>query len=183
MTRYQVWHRIFATGGLLRALGTTVILATHTGTEIPFPVKQDTKSQLAEYLQESDSIITVELQAGIRAVRQITYAQLQLENSLLPSSAMNHFENESIATPSIEPSAINETAQPAQIGHLTPEEQDLLRSTGDTSLYIYYFNSIGALMTSLFIGTSALATFGMVAPRKFNLTTVIYDKCWSHDLT
>ncbi|UKZ72509.1 hypothetical protein TrVFT333_000139 [Trichoderma virens FT-333] len=120
-TRRHVWVQVFGPAGILRQLRTTVILVTHT----------------LEYLRDADQIIILEKgeiahQGSYTVVRETA------------THLVNQDEKDPVPSPS--PSETSEQVSAKAHGESRDEDEqeaeDLAR-TGDSALYLFYFQSIG----------------------------------------
>ncbi|RFU77117.1 abc transporter [Trichoderma arundinaceum] len=131
-TRHHVWIHVFSPAGVLRRLRTTVILVAHT----------------LEYLRDADQIIILE---NGEIIHQGSYSIVSEIASLLvgqgkirpvPSHSLSETSGQGPITVKSEPKDQDKQ-----------EAEDLAR-TGDSALYLFYFQSIGwkhALMV-IFLG-------------------------------
>ncbi|KAK6213502.1 abc transporter [Colletotrichum tabaci] len=124
-TRNHVWNGLFEPDGLVRQYGASVILTTHS----------------LDYLSSADNVVIlgddghIANQGTFDSIRSSTY----LENL---SIDINRRDD---ATPSgdVDPLESKKQDRPPKNDAEIDPEQDLLRTAGDTTLYWYYFKSIG----------------------------------------
>ncbi|PNY23537.1 ABC transporter [Tolypocladium capitatum] len=121
-TRHLVWNRVFGPSGLCRSTGTAVVLASH----------------FLGMLQETDNIIVLE--SG-RIKHRGTLSTLDSQG-YLPHQAQTGTSNPSLTDKD------KAAAQPANQGPeseqvVNADIEDLMSRSSDSSLYWYYFKSIG----------------------------------------
>ncbi|KAF9873913.1 ABC transporter [Colletotrichum karsti] len=124
-TQIHVWDHVFSSTGVVRRMGATVILATHS----------------LNYLKHADKVVilgddgTVVNQGPFEVVRRSAYLEsLSLEG--------NNREDTEEAKRS-KPQTVQEQVKRQKPAEENEKEADLLRKAGDTSLYWYYLRSIG----------------------------------------
>ncbi|RFU75576.1 abc transporter [Trichoderma arundinaceum] len=120
-SRHHIWTQVFGPSGLFRRQNATAILATHT----------------LDFLQDADQIIILD---NGRISHQGTF------NDLVDSVAMlkNQQSRDSASTSEASVDEIEEKLPIIQ-RHVTEAEEtvNLTQRMGDSSLYAYYFKSIG----------------------------------------
>ncbi|RDW71574.1 cyclic peptide transporter [Coleophoma cylindrospora] len=145
-TEEQVFVRFFGQQGLLRKLGTTVLLVTHGITRLSY----------------ADQILSLDANGHI--TEQGTFQHLQHAGGYVEGLAIKHkFESTSARTVSGEESKIT-AAQPTlsteavkSKAKANAEEDDLKRQIGELSTYRYYFSSIGWSKTLLWLFFTVLS--------------------------
>lgn len=126
-TQRRVWNRVFGPIGLLRHQGSAAVLATH----------------YLEHLDQSDHIVVlggdgrIACQGPLSKVNDTTC----LKDLLVHETCAKH---EDVRVDTQKSTGASEGNKGAVVQNENPsDEQDLLRSGGDVSLYTYYFKSIG----------------------------------------
>ncbi|GKT86904.1 LOW QUALITY PROTEIN: ABC multudrug transporter [Colletotrichum tofieldiae] len=126
-TQNHIWNGIFGPDGLVRRYGATVILTTHSLNYLKFADK-------IVILGDDGRIVS---QGNFNAIRKSTYLEsLSIEET--QSSEADGSETVAFSKSRQQKQSQNKAAE-------TETEQDLLRKTGDTTLYWYYLKSIGWL--------------------------------------
>ncbi|GKT57152.1 ABC multudrug transporter [Colletotrichum tofieldiae] len=126
-TQNHIWNGIFGSDGLVRRYGATVILTTHSLNYLKFADK-------IVILGDDGRIVS---QGNFNAIRKSTYLEsLSIEET--QSSEADGSETVAFSKSRQQKQSQNKAAE-------TETEQDLLRKTGDTTLYWYYLKSIGWL--------------------------------------
>ncbi|GAB7352459.1 hypothetical protein MBLNU459_g2868t1 [Dothideomycetes sp. NU459] len=120
-TEREIMARLFKRDGLLRKMGTTVLLVTHA----------------TQYLDLADQIIFLALDGTVRQEKpdSLRGTGIQLGHSGAEMENQPVFHNETIIEPEIDFSAVE-----AEV-----EARDLKRQAGDIEVYDYYFKSVGGL--------------------------------------
>ncbi|WQF84421.1 Putative AAA+ ATPase domain, ABC transporter type 1, transmembrane domain-containing protein [Colletotrichum destructivum] len=125
-TRNHVWNGLFEPAGLVRQYGASVILTTHS----------------LDYLSSADNVVIlgddgrIANQGTFESIRSSTY----LENL---SIDINRRHDNATSSGDIDPLESKKQDRPPKNDAEIDPEQDLLRRAGDTTLYLYYFKSIG----------------------------------------
>ncbi|KJZ80040.1 hypothetical protein HIM_00754 [Hirsutella minnesotensis 3608] len=137
-TRRHVWFHVFGPAGLLRSQQCTTILATH----------------MLEFLCDADHIIILD---GGRILNQGSINELRDSISSLQHEQVDHDASSSPLSESHldqkKPERLTQTPN-------GEEEDDLShRRTGDTSLYLYYFRSIGWKLGLAALTLAVIAAF------------------------
>ncbi|KAH0494604.1 hypothetical protein TgHK011_001220 [Trichoderma gracile] len=154
-TRHHVWSQVFGPAGLLRRIGCTTILATH----------------LLEYAEDVDQIII--LDQG-RITHQGPAAVVQ--NAAIARKAVKTAEplGSSDFTECIE--GENTTINKSQPKDEDEQEAEDLATTSDSSLYLFYFQSIG-----LKFGLAVICL--AIIPVFLSQFTQIWLKWWTESST
>ncbi|KAI6769290.1 hypothetical protein HG531_010394 [Fusarium graminearum] len=158
-TAQTVFENLVGKHGLFRQWKTTVVLAT----------------QSADFLTSADHIICLSKEGGIS--EQGLFQTLENANgyvqSLLDGKARH--SNPEASGKVIEEDAIKQTEQPK---HETPTQQeeskDARRQRGDSTVYRYYFSSIGGLFMVTLLGLEIIWAFLGSFP-------TIWLKFWTDD--
>ncbi|KAL7786231.1 P-loop containing nucleoside triphosphate hydrolase protein [Trichoderma ceciliae] len=120
-SRHHIWKQVFGTSGLLRRQKTTVILATHT----------------LDFLQDAEQIIMLD---NGRIAHQGTFNDLCDSLAILKhQQGRENAAASEVSTGEIEQKLSTVRRQDTE----TEETENLTRRMGDSSLYAYYFKSIG----------------------------------------
>ncbi|KAM3473898.1 hypothetical protein MY5147_004563 [Beauveria neobassiana] len=121
-TRSYVWEQVFGPSGLARALGSAVIIASHS----------------VHIMERADHVVIME---QCRILRQGPYTAAAIQK--YPVQGNN--TGSSGEQPKQTPAAANSTNDAAVSKEKDIKQQidDLVQSQGDTSLYWYYFKSVG----------------------------------------
>ena len=133
-----VLERLLGANGLLRQLGSTIILATHAG-ESRLPVEGVVSIDMSkvQYLHLADSVIA--LNVGGTIAKQGSPASLNLD--LLKTMSNKEFDGQGLKdTDSVSQEA---PSPPTEKESSEREAQDLNRKIGDLSIYSYWFKAIG----------------------------------------
>ncbi|KND91880.1 Multidrug resistance-associated protein 1 [Tolypocladium ophioglossoides CBS 100239] len=151
-TRNHVWNRVFGPSGLCRTTGTAVVLATH----------------FLDMLQETDNIVVLE--SG-HIKNQGTLSTLR-SKGCLPHQAQTDTSNP-LLTDKGEVAAPSENRHPEREQVVDADKMnDLMRRSGDSSLYWYYFKSFGW-------SYGLVAATARVATAFFLLFPQIWLKWWT----
>lgn len=139
-TQRFVWKEVFGASGLLRKNGVTAVLATHA----------------LHLVDNTDSIILLG-DSGPGSVIQGTMEQLKTDTKLGDLISTSHGSHESAATGmgSADGSQKSEMTATA-VARVDDAEADLLRKTGDSSLYLYYLKTVDWASLVGFVVTGAL---------------------------
>ncbi|MCJ1404727.1 hypothetical protein MMC11_007953 [Xylographa trunciseda] len=124
-TEQHVFKNVFGREGLLRSLGTTVVLATHA----------------VKFLPSADKIVV--LGSNGTVTEEGAFEDLDMNDGYVRSLSIHRsFDAE---TPTIQPSddLPASTLEPKQQSLATDELVDESRQSGDASVYMYYFKAIG----------------------------------------
>lgn len=127
-TEERIFIRLFGKQGLLRQLGTTVILVTHAVHRLPY----------------ANHIIALNAQGGI--AEQGTFEQLRGSGGYVEGLATKHkFDSGALSNVEeiIQNASADNAAESAEIVKIEGKEDELARSEGELSTYKYYFASIG----------------------------------------
>ncbi|KAE8441372.1 hypothetical protein EG329_005475 [Mollisiaceae sp. DMI_Dod_QoI] len=125
-TEEFVWNNVFGPHGIFRQHGITVILATHS----------------VRHLREVDNIIVLDENGTVS--EQGTFDSLDLENGHLHDLIIDSRDQKS--QPEIESNTVRENNTvnlTAAVSNIEQSKDDLLRQTGDLTLYKYYLKSVG----------------------------------------
>ncbi|KAM4056985.1 ABC transporter [Hirsutella rhossiliensis] len=122
-TKSHVWTHVFGPSGLLRRHQTTVLLATHT----------------LDFLQDAQHIIILD---NGRISSQGSIDELGDSLSQLIHQETNQKPSSSVTSSSSSEIKLGTSVKPAAKAE-AEDVEDLSRRTGDLSLYLYYFRSIG----------------------------------------
>ncbi|KAH8594448.1 putative ABC multidrug transporter [Bisporella sp. PMI_857] len=147
-TQDEIWGMVFGPRGLFRQHGITVVIATHT----------------LRYLRDADKIVVLGNEGRVINQGQLDELNQRDEyiRTLFAEDELYHFPQDDLAS---DMRGQREQAKSrAVIQAETDEQKDLLRSTGDSSLYRYYFKSIGSLYSLGIFSLGAIATFCIVFP-------------------
>lgn len=151
-TQRHVWDRVFGPTGLLRRQKSTVILATH----------------FLDRLGQADHVVVLEhdgrvaCQGAFAEVKDCAYLKEHQEALAQDSNSEDDTKKDSSAKPTQKGS--KRTPQHSTEHSGTDEEQDLLRSGGDTRLYMYYLRSIGWRYGLTALGLGLVGTFFKIFP-------------------
>ncbi|KAI0391308.1 putative ABC transporter [Xylariaceae sp. FL0594] len=139
-TESAVFYNLFGPTGLVRRLGTTVLLV----------------SNASQYFDSADHIVVL----GDRGiVDQGVWANVRVKpTSISKFSLTRSGEDDSVLT-------TNFARLDAQVHAKEDTEADLSRRTGDPALYTYYFRSTGLFNLSLLIATTASYGFFITIPQ------------------
>ncbi|KAM3536550.1 hypothetical protein MY4038_000005 [Beauveria bassiana] len=138
-TRSYVWEQVFGPSGLARALGSAVIIATHSGEFPPFQARISPADVLQVHIMErADHVVIME---QCRILRQGPYTAAAIQKY----PVQGNDTGSSGEQPKQTPAAANSTNDAAVSKEKDIKQQidDLVQSQGDTSLYWYYFKSVG----------------------------------------
>ncbi|KAI1297079.1 putative ABC transporter [Xylaria venustula] len=140
-TEKAVIQSILGPSGLLRQLGTTVIIASNS----------------AQYYHIADQVVVL----GDRTVKERgTWEELQHHGIALPKIiAKIHTPHETDAATSKQFAKLSSQLQAKQ-----EAEEDLVRQTGDLALYGYYFRFVGWTTFLLLVGCTASYSFFITIP-------------------
>lgn len=134
-TEDQVFNRLFGTDGLLRKLGTTILVATHAVHRLPF----------SDYIVALNSAGYVAEQGHFERLKSSGGYVEDITTKLRSS-------DESAAKEQPEATKLDVSAFKAGPEELDARTEELSRQSGDFSVYKYYFASIGWRHTSIFWG-------------------------------
>jgi len=125
-TEDHVFSELLGDRGLLRSLGSTVLLVTHAIHRLPY----------SDYIIALDSTGHVAEQGSFESL-QTSNGYLRQLAPRLKSSRGNHVENGDGKT------TILSSQLPVEIKELVNEVAELNRQTGERAVYSYYFSSLG----------------------------------------
>lgn len=156
-TEEFVWDNIFGPRGLLRQHRTTIVLATHKGMVWFYAALPKTiANSIVRHLREADNIIVLGEDGSI--IESGTFKSLDLQNGYVQSLFVEKQTKKSATgDESTDAGEFSKSSAVIEVKEETPGN-DLLRKTGDFTLYKYYFKSIG---TGPAIGILALTTIAM----------------------
>ncbi|KAJ5183506.1 P-loop containing nucleoside triphosphate hydrolase protein [Penicillium capsulatum] len=142
-TEKCILESVFASGGLVKQLSQTVILATNSAHHLPY----------------TDFVIALD-KTG-RIIEQGSYVDLVAAKGYVSTlTSVSHMVNTTRA-----PNVILDEDTIQEL-NLDEEEVDLAsRKTGDWSVYVYYFRTIGWPLLFTFFICSALFVFGLIFPQ------------------
>ncbi|KAJ3497319.1 hypothetical protein NLG97_g1989 [Lecanicillium saksenae] len=147
-TQRFVWKEVFGPLGLLRKNNITVVLATH-----------------ALHLVESpDSVILLGAN-GAGSISQGTLEELMETTNIRDLVASSHGEHEDAASSEGRDGSLDAKIKYESIDKIDDAEAELLRKSGDLSLYLYYWNTIGWDSLFGFLGTSLLCAGWPILPQ------------------
>jgi ABC-type multidrug transport system fused ATPase/permease subunit len=159
-TEEQVFSRVFAASGLLKRRGATVILCTHS----------------IRHLPNADHIIALGPDGSL--VEEGTFQDLLANKKYVHGLGITQSDSRtsgsSTPTPEIDEGSYIIRTKSTVVGSVdnTPDQS---RQTGDSSVYRYYFASMGAPFAVVFI------LLGISCAFFYNFTT-IWLKYWSEDV-
>jgi ATP-binding cassette subfamily C (CFTR/MRP) protein 1 len=142
----RIFSRLLGTNGLLRRLGTTVILATHAAHRLSYAdhiISLSPQGTISEQGKLSQLVANDGYVAGL-AARHTTEAEDVFEEKILLTNA----------TEGSDPARVNATA-------------DLNRPAGNWSLYSYYFTSAGRRNVSIWAFVMICYSWLVYFPGKF----------------
>ncbi|RAL01356.1 putative multidrug resistance protein [Aspergillus ibericus CBS 121593] len=149
-TETHIVDRLLGENGLLRSIGVTVFLITHTTQHFP----------LADYI--------LVLGEDRRVSEQGTWEQLRAQSGYI-SKLLLHEPDRSQQKIADE----NDNSEVKSSAPERPERSmDLVRQKGDPSLYSYYFDSMGKL-------NAVIMMSGMAAMALFSMATQYWLKWWT----
>lgn len=141
----RIFSRLLGKTGIIRRLGTTVILVTHA----------------AHRLSYADKIVAVSPQGTIS--EQGTFDQLRESDGYVSGLAARHIvekiDSEDEKPGSAKPSTGNDSAR-------ENAEADLDRPVRDWAVYHYYFTSLGRGRVAVWLGVMALYSVLLLFPGK-----------------
>ncbi|KAJ6782693.1 hypothetical protein PWT90_02455 [Aphanocladium album] len=147
-TQRFVWKEVFGPSGLLRQNNITVVLATH-----------------ALHLVDSpDSVILLGAN-GAGSISQGTMEELVERSNIRDLIAANHGDDDETASPEDTDNSPTAKIKDEDIDKVDDAEADLLRKSGDLSLYLYYWKTIGWDSIFGFLGTALLCAGWPILPQ------------------
>lgn len=147
-TQRRVWNRVFGPIGLLRRQGSTAVLAT----------------QYLEHLNQSDHIVVLDGDGRIACQGPLSKVN---DNTCLKDLLIheNCAKNEDVRVDTHKSTGEPERNKGVVAQNENPsDEQDLLRSGGDVSLYTYYLKSVGWRYGALALVLGIAGTFFHIFP-------------------
>lgn len=168
-TEALVVERLLGKSGLFRKLGSTVILASHTGKTLSQTSSYVTTNNTpVKHLPLADNILILGADGSI--IEQGTFEDLRTRNSDSIKSIINQEQSQlpQTADPSYQEEVLeNEASAPVKPKPTTESETtDLTRQIGDMSVYGYYLKSIGWRIALVNVVTALVWTLGSNFPRK-----------------
>ncbi|PMB69814.1 Multidrug resistance-associated protein 1 [Beauveria bassiana] len=138
-TRSYVWEQVFGPSGLARALGSAVIIATHSGEFPPFQARISPADVPQVHIMErADHVVIME---QCRILRQGPYTAAAVQKYPVQGNDTGSSGEQPKQTPAVANST-NDAAVSKE-KYIKQQIDDLVQSQGDTSLYWYYFKSVG----------------------------------------
>ncbi|PYH87605.1 P-loop containing nucleoside triphosphate hydrolase protein [Aspergillus ellipticus CBS 707.79] len=139
-TETRIVDRLLGTNGLLRNIGTTVFLITHTTQHFP----------LADYI--------VVLNEG-QVSEQGTWDQLRAQSGYISNVILHEADRR------VQEEGMEDGAEVKSSASTEPERSmDRVRQKGDTALYSYYFSSMGGFNVALMAtGMALMSLFSVVS--------------------
>lgn len=161
-TAQYVLEACFGRNGVCRQIGTTVMMATHTGQYRPGYLREpylslspDQHSHVADQIVMLSSNGRIEKQGSVRSLGLI-------------SQPITHATEASSETPTAGDESEDKSASTKKVETLTVDDiADVARRTGDVAVYTYYMRAIGwpsILAACLII---VVHTFSSTFPRKY----------------
>ncbi|CCF40634.1 ABC transporter [Colletotrichum higginsianum] len=124
-TRNHVWNGLFEPDGLVRQYGASIILTTHS----------------LDYLSSANNVVILGDDGHI--ANQGTFDSMRSSTYLENLSIDINRRDDATSLGDIDPLESKKQDRPPKNDAEIDPEQDLLRTAGDTTLYWYYFKSIG----------------------------------------
>ncbi|EQL02449.1 ABC transporter, transmembrane domain, type 1 [Ophiocordyceps sinensis CO18] len=147
-TAQAVFLQLLGRDGLLRKLGTTVVMTTHS----------------VEHLALADKILVLDGTGSVREQRHVDDSERQsfvhVENR--DTTGTENVQSQTVSRPSHTASA-----HPSTIVPPVSEEDGMQRQRGDVTLYVFYIKSIGKLLFALWLCTVAVSAVSDKIPQIF----------------
>ncbi|KAK2594831.1 hypothetical protein QQS21_007459 [Conoideocrella luteorostrata] len=163
-TADAIFARLFGPNGLLRRLGSTVVMTTHNGIQHPsFPLRfRNRRSELnscdtVEYIKSADKIFVVE-DGLVKSASNSTDCRLEI-GSLISEGTSGSVIDDPRANEQPRGELTKET--------LEIEGGDSERQRGDMRLYSYYFTSVSKWLWVTFLFTIILTSLTERLPEIF----------------
>lgn len=167
-TKRNVSNRLLGPNGLLKKLGTTVLIATHARKR-SFTSFGTILIDTVDLLPFSDYIIA--LSTDGRVAEQGAFKELNAVDGYVRRYCLEHANDSPyVGTDSDENQASSTAAEPQQRNTPSPSSKDGQkgRQLGDWAVYKYYFDTVGTSVTIVFIVLSCGWAFFTAFPSTFS---------------